>query len=269
VVGNNVLDMLNALGGIDNLVFTSANPSAANSGGRETTTLGGVSAMFTPVLRDGVMVQDTRFPTGINSATVINPDLVGEIRLIVSPVDAELGRGNGAVQISTRSGTNQFHGAGVWSIQNSATNANTWSNNRAGLPINYFNNNQLTGSVGGPIIKNKTFFYTLFDRNLNRQRANTYATVLTPCARNGVFRYFDNWNSGAVGTNLIRTGTPIRAVVDLAGNPVRPADDPNGGAYTGQLRYISVYGPLTFPASGPNADCSNGAVDSTKPWDSF
>src|SRR5262249_23651722 len=135
VVGNNVLDMLNVLGGLDNLVFTSANPSAANAFGREGTTLAGVSAQDTPVLRDGIMVQDTRYPTGINSATVINPDLVGEIRLIVAPVDAEFGRGNGAVQITTRSGTNQLHGAGVWSIQNSALNANSWSNNRSGIPI--------------------------------------------------------------------------------------------------------------------------------------
>src|SRR6185369_10210093 len=171
VVGNNVLDMLNALGGIDNLVFTSANPSAANSGGRETTTLGGVSAMFTPVLRDGVMVQDTRWPTGINSATVINPDLVGEIRLIVAPVDAELGRGNGAVQISTRSGTNQFHGAATWNIQNTGLNPNSWSNNRVQpkrIEPAWININQGTVAVGGPIIKNKTFFYALGDMNYNR-----------------------------------------------------------------------------------------------------
>jgi hypothetical protein len=80
IVGNNVLDMLNVLGGLDNLVFTSANPSAGNAFGRENTTLAGVSAGFTPVLRDGVMVQDTRWPTGINTASLINPDLVGDLR---------------------------------------------------------------------------------------------------------------------------------------------------------------------------------------------
>ena len=96
VVGNNVLDMLTVLGGLDNFVATNAPGQSAF--GRESATLAGVGAGFTPVLRDGVMVQDTRYPTGINSATVINPDLVGEVRLIVAPVDAELGRGNGAVQ---------------------------------------------------------------------------------------------------------------------------------------------------------------------------
>jgi hypothetical protein len=267
VVGNNVLDMLNVLGGLDNLVFTSANPSAANAFGREGTTLAGVSAQNTPVLRDGVMVQDTRYPTGINSATVINPDLVGEIRLIVAPVDVEFGRGNGAVQITTRSGTNQFHGAGVWSIQNSALNANSWSNNRSRVPINYFNNHQLTGSIGGPIIKNKTFFYALYDANINRQRANTYATVLTPCARNGVFRYFDNWNSGAIGQATIPAGNAVTTVVDAFGNPVAPTTNPNGTPYTGKLNYISVFGPVTFPSSGPNADCSNGTVNGS--WDQY
>src|SRR5262245_14115735 len=265
VVGNNVLDMLTVLGGLDNFVATTAPGQSAF--GREGATMAGVSAGFTPVLRDGVMVQDTRWPTGINSATVINPDLVGEIKLIVAPVDAELGRGNGAVQISTRSGTNQFHGAGVWNIQNTALNPNSWGNNRNGVPPNWNNNHQLTGSVGGPIIKNKTFFYALYDMNINRQRANTYVSVLTPCAKNGVFRYFDNWNNGAVGAATVTTGNPTTTVVNLDGSPKMPTVNPNGTPYTGKLNFISVYGPVTFPASGPNADCSNGTVSGS--WDPF
>jgi hypothetical protein len=46
--------------------------------------------------------------------------MIGEIKLILTPVDAEMGRGNGQVQITTRSGTNRFSGAAVWSIRNSA-----------------------------------------------------------------------------------------------------------------------------------------------------
>src|SRR5262249_19752699 len=92
VVGNNVLDMLSVLGGIDNMVLTSANPQASHAFGREGTTLAGITAQDTPVLRDGIMVNDVRWPTGINTNTVMNPDLVGEVRLIVAPVDAEFGR---------------------------------------------------------------------------------------------------------------------------------------------------------------------------------
>jgi hypothetical protein len=187
LIGNNVLDQLNVLGGLDNLVPTGANPSSANAFGREGTTLAGISAQDVPVLRDGIMVQDTRWPTGINTNTVINPDLVGEVRLIVAPVDAELGRGNGAVQITTRSGTNQFRGSAVWNIQNAILNSNTWAQNETHTPLNWLADNQGTISGGGPIIKNKTFFYSLWDMNFNRQRAYTSAAVLTPCAKDEIF----------------------------------------------------------------------------------
>src|SRR5215472_11978240 len=223
LIGNNVLDQLNVLGGLDNLVPTGANPSSANAFGREGTTLAGISAQNVPVLRDGIMVQDTRWPTGINTNTVINPDLVGEVRLIVSPVDAELGRGNGAVQISTRSGTNQFRGAAVWNIQNAFLNANTWAQNETHTPLNWLSQNQGTISAGGPIIKNKTFFYGLWDMYFNQQRAFTSASVLTPCAKNGIFRYFDGWNNGAFNATTVGGGpTPTIAVVDSLGNPVTP-----------------------------------------------
>src|SRR5438105_2077030 len=74
--------------------------------GGETTTFAGISAADVNVQRDGITVNDTRYPVGISSTTRINPDLVGEVRMVLTPVDAELGRGNGQVQILTRSGTN-------------------------------------------------------------------------------------------------------------------------------------------------------------------
>jgi len=261
VVGNNILDMLTLLGGLDNFVATSAPGQSAF--GREATTLAGVSAQAVPVIRDGIMVQDERYPTGINTATVMNQDLVGEIKLIVAPVDAELGRGNGAVQISTRSGTNTFHGAATWNVQNTALNPNSWTNNRAQpkrIEPSWANINQGTIAVGGPIVKNKTFFYALWDMNFNRQRNTTYAAVLTPCARNGIFRYFDGVNNGAFGAATVGGATPTTAVVDVNGNPVPPTP----GA---PLRYISVFGPVTFSGGTPNADCSNGT--NTGSWDSF
>jgi len=270
VVGNNVLDLLNLLGGLDNFVATGAPGQSAF--GREGTTLAGVSAQAVPVLRDGVMVQDQRWPTGINTATVINPDLVGEIKLIVSPVDAELGRGNGAIQIQSRAGTNQFHGAAVWNTQNTALNPNTWNNNndldpntRAWRPTapNWQNINQGTISAGGPIVKNKTFFFALWDMNFNRGRANTYAAVLTPCARNGVFRYFDGWNNGSFGTTTTMGATPTISVVDLLGNPVAPASNPNGTPYTGQLRHArQLHGDRDFAEHAELCENRDGESES-------
>jgi hypothetical protein len=269
MVGNNVLQLIGVLAGVENVT--------EGAFGREGTTFAGISAANITTVRDGIMVQDTRWPTGINSATVINPDLVGEVRLILAPVDAEIGRGNGTVQIQTRSGTNRYNGAAVWSFRNTALDPNSWSNNRnqtqvPGVPTNpdgtpsatvpnWSNTHQGTISYGGPIVRNKTFFYALYDFNNSVGRVSTNFQVLTPCARNGIFRYFPGWNSndalGAVtgGTN------PSRAVVDAVGNPVRPDTNPNGTPYTGNLSYFSVFGPIA--GTPTKADCSDLVNTST------
>ena len=130
----------------------------------------------------------------------LNPDLVGELRVIVAPVDAEMGRGNAQVQVLTRSGTNAFRGSAVWNVQNSALNSKTWQENSTGIPPSaqpgWFNTHQFTGSLGGPIKKNKTFFFVLWDQVLDWQRSTVVSPTLTPCARNGIFRFFDNVING-------------------------------------------------------------------------
>jgi hypothetical protein len=121
----------------------------------------------------------------------MNPDLVGEVRMILAPVDAETGRGNGQIQIQTRSGTNELHGAAVWSVRNTALDANSWQNNRTQPvlpPRNWSNFQQYTASAGGPIVKNKTFFFALWDGVVARTRSSVNSIVLTPCARQGIFR---------------------------------------------------------------------------------
>ncbi|PYS46368.1 MAG: hypothetical protein DMG13_30120 [Acidobacteria bacterium] len=96
---------------------------------------------------------------------------------------------------------------------------------------------------------------------LARERQTVNAVVLTPCARNGIFRYFDSWNNGNVNQSTVSSGAiPTIAVVDVNGNPLRPATNPDGSPYTGQLHYASVFGPLPAALPAANADCSNIAA---------
>src|SRR5688572_5138516 len=159
LVGGDVLDLLTLLPGYR---------AGAGVPGVNTDTFAGIQSSAINTVRDGLSVTDGRFQNGVFATTVVNPDMVGEIRLILTPVDAELGRGNGQVQITTRSGTNRFNGAAVWSVRNSGLDANTWDNNNdidpatgRWLPTvpDWENQHQFTVSYGGPIIKNKTFFY--------------------------------------------------------------------------------------------------------------
>ena len=263
VMGNDVLNQVRTLPGLNlsNDLVLQANDSK----------LAGVSAANVNIQRDGVDASAAgRWPAGIQSATIINPDLVGEIRMILSPVDAELGRGNAQIQVQTRSGTNKFRGAAVWNIRNSAFDPNTWANNRiqpAPATRDWTNLNQYTVSAGGPIIKNRTFFFALWDGLLPATRTNVNAIVLTPCARNGIFRYYDNWsNANALAPVNPSVQTPTRPVVDQLGNPLPPTTNPNGTPHNGILRYASVFGPLLNTPTRP--DCSDAAVDTTAaPWD--
>ena len=116
--------------------------------------------------------------------------MVGEFKLILTPVDAELGRGAGQVQVMTKSGGNEFHGSGVWSNINTAMDAKEWNDNRTGAVPMWKNVNQYTLSAGGPIIKNKTFFFASWDQNIARKRESVRSNVLTTCARKGIYRCF-------------------------------------------------------------------------------
>src|SRR4030095_2727798 len=109
--------------------------------------------------RDGLSVTDTRNNV-LSGTTTMNPDLIGEVRVILSPVDAELGSRNGQVQVLTRAGPNQFKGSAVLNVRNTALSSNTWLNNSnrdsqtgkwSPTPIDWRNTNQYTVSAGGPI----------------------------------------------------------------------------------------------------------------------
>jgi hypothetical protein len=258
-VTNNVLDLYRLTPGI-RIDDTGNSGSVSGLGG-----LGTVN-----ITRDGVdNVGAARFGASLNGATYMSPDLIGEVRFVVAPVDAEMGRGNGQFQFMTRSGGNEYHGTGVWTVRNTALDANTWANNRAVDPKtgawkptqpNWYNNHQLTASLGGPIIKNKTFFFALWDSALMNGRTLQNPVVLTPCARRGIFRYFDTWNNGNYFQQTQATGTtPTIAVVDGVGNPATPAANPNGSAFTGSLHYASVFGTVLNPGA-VNSDCSNVQV---------
>jgi hypothetical protein len=262
LIGGDVLDLVSVLPGFR---------AGAGVPGVNTDTFAGIASSAINTVRDGLSVSDGRFQNGVFGTTVLNPDMVGEVRLILTPVDAEMGRGNGQVQITTRSGTNRFNGAAVWSVRNSGLDANTWANNNDIDPAtglwsptkpNWENQHQITLSYGGPIVRNKTFFYGLFDRNYVRTRAIVNGTVLTDTARQGIFRYFDGWTPQNADAT---PGATARPSVDFQGNPLSAAQDPL--LYRGRgLVCFSVFGnqkvnPETFQMTPfTQADCPGGTA---------
>jgi hypothetical protein len=273
---NNILDLLDILPG-----FEFGPPGFGGVGSTET--VAGLSMNTVNMTRDGLTLSDFRYDPQtwgrqVMSPTSINPDLVGEIRLILTPVDAEIGRGNGQIQVQTRSGTNRFTGTATWGVRNSALNANTWSNNlntTNGVwdptPLDWINSHQYSVSLGGPIIRNKTFFFALWDQQITRSRELQSPTVLTDTARLGIFRYWEGWNptnylAGEEGLNFpVAPATATVRSVNDAGLPVAPTRWPDGTPYTGSLRCFSTFGNMRLDAQGglvpfTNADCQFGSV---------
>jgi len=160
---------------------------------------GGLPGSMTMTTRDGIPVNNGRSTPGsalIFTTTFASPDLIEQVRIIVSPADAELGRGSGQVQLQTRSGTNEFRGALFWTNRNAVWDASTSSNNFRGVPKNYINRNQFGGRIGGPVFKNKTFFFFLYEGQRRLEKQSVVTTVLTDPARQGTFRYFTGRQNG-------------------------------------------------------------------------
>jgi hypothetical protein len=126
------------------------------------------------------------FRNGGNQAP--NPDAVGEFRLLTSNFDAEFGRLSGAViNVVTKSGTNQFHGALFEFLRNNDLNARNFFQ----PSVTPLHQNQFGATTGGPVIRNKTFFFASY-QGLRIRTAAFINSGITPTTaeRQGDFSSF-------------------------------------------------------------------------------
>ncbi len=116
------------------------------------------------------------------------PDALQEFRIQTRTYSAEFGTSAGAVvNASIKSGTNQFHGD-LWEfLRNSDLDANSYFNNQGGVPRGHFSQNQYGATIGGPIVRNRTFFFGDFQFFTSRKATTQLSTVPTPLMKQGNF----------------------------------------------------------------------------------
>ena len=146
---------------------------------------------------DGIDANESSVNNPTNNVYRLNPDNVEEYKVTTSNASAEEGRNSGAsVSVATRSGTNKFHGTLFHFFRNTALNANEFFSNSLGTAKPDIKMNQYGISLGGPIRKNKTFFYFSYQGqqiNISQPVDQVYGnvpTIYTDSARKGIFRYF-------------------------------------------------------------------------------
>ena len=144
---------------------------------------------------DGIDTQDN---LNRASSTLIDLPLVPmaaenvqEFRVVTGLASAEFSRGGAQVTAVTRSGSNDLHGSLFHFHRNTVLNANDFFNNATGVERPPLIRNQFGGRLGGPIVKDRTFFYFGYQQTREARSIAVNRTVYTPQARAGVFRYLD------------------------------------------------------------------------------
>lgn len=149
---------------------------------------------------DGVDINDQQIETTVAGQPVTNPlntpvlrlnsEAIEEFRVNTLNANADQGRSSAAqVNLVTKTGTNHFHGAAFESNRNTAFTANDFFNNRSKLPRPKLIRNTFGGAIGGPIMKNKVFFFYSYEgrRDLSQTPAPV-RTVPLPTMGQGIFR---------------------------------------------------------------------------------
>ncbi|MGO9169134.1 MAG: TonB-dependent receptor plug domain-containing protein, partial [Candidatus Sulfotelmatobacter sp.] len=165
-----------------------------------------------------------------------NPDAVAEFRILTSDYTAEYGRnGGGVISVVTKSGANQIHGSLFEFIRNRDFDANDYFNIQQGLPRLDLKRNQFGATLGGPIVKNKAFFFLAYQGQRQVQAIPVIdSPVYTPQELQGDF------------SNASTGGPPDPGVVAfLTANPYFAAST-NGGAANAQIN------PATFDPVAQN-----------------
>lgn len=211
------LGLESGTGGRNPLIFVRLQPgvaTGANTGGGSHVN-GARDRAFNYTL-DGIDTNESSAGGSEFSPLRTNPDSLQEFRVITSNQTSEYGRNSGAqVALVTKSGTNQFHGNLFYFHRNSALAANEWENNLNGVGKPPLRQHQYGGDVGGPIFKNKTFFFFNYQGQRQVSPFTRTRTVYTSTAKQGIFRYLVGGRNNPAES--------AGAVVDASGNPLFPA----------------------------------------------
>jgi hypothetical protein len=166
-------------------------PGGMDSGG----TVAGARSDQNTITLDGVDISDSII--GGQGAPAIEDqplgvDNVQEFRTGVTNSGVTFDRSaGGQTTLISRSGSNAFHGDAYWFHQNDELNANTWDNNSVGIPRPESKDNRVGLSVGGPIIKDKTFFYSNYEIHRFPQISSFTDTVPTASLKAGMLTFND------------------------------------------------------------------------------
>ena len=211
------------IGARDPLDLAALQPGVAVTGSNtRTASISGLRGSATNVTQDGINAMDNYVKTDALFA-LSSPSLnsTGEISITTGTTSSDAGRGVAQVRVTTKGGTNDFHGEVFYLIRNDWLEANSFFNNLAGTPRPRENQHYFGFAMGGPMYApkfgeggrrvwdghDKAFWFFSYEGFRETFAATRNRTVLTPEARQGLFRY-NGANGQVQSINLLTIGNP-------------------------------------------------------------
>jgi hypothetical protein len=202
--GRNPIELIRLQAGVPGILNRTA---TAINGGRPT---------WTQVTQDGINIQDNFIRTNALDFVPNRPtaDTVGELTITMAVQGADAAGGATAVRLITPSGTNRFRGNVFGFNRLGRRGANSFFNERSGVPKPALSRNQFGGTLGGPVVRNRLFFYSYYEGF--RQRSQATQNNVIPAHDDflqGVFRYVGSDGQVRAANVLQLSGLPLDPVV--------------------------------------------------------
>ena len=222
------------------LVVTSGNVSEDDPSGRGAgVAMNGLRSQSTNILLDGVANND-EFLAGVGQTVPL--DSVQEIGIITNNFTAEYGRASaGVINVTTKSGSNDFHGTAYEFLRASDLASNTFENNALAVGKPHYTRNQFGYSVGGPIKKNKLFFFNSTEWTRVRSASSITAILPDPAliaaASPATQAIFSAYGKIPSNTNILTKLSRNQLIAD-GGDPC------SGGAAGGGCKSYNANAPM-------------------------
>ena len=219
------------LNGLDFSALTLYVPGSVSTAGTGGTTSIERSTQYTDTVNvNGNRAQSNNFTLdGIDINETFNnlisyspaPESLQEVKVLTANSPADYGNVNGGGVIAIlKSGTDRFHGSAYGYVQDYRLNANSYSNNQSGTAINPFSQAQFGGTFGGPIKKDKLFFFVDYLGSRYHKGGVSHASLFTQAMRNGDFSALLSTANGNTPTQLYDSENGFKPFVGDVGIPI-------------------------------------------------
>lgn len=253
--GRNPLSLVALVPGVVPQGQSQQNAAGTNNSAYGNFQIGGGTANQSAWILDGVSMV---VPFGHAVELLPSQELIQEFKVQTNDLPPELGQfSGGVVNMTSKAGSNEFHGEGYEFLRNKLLNANNFFNNENNVPVGAFTQNQFGATFGGPVVHNKTFFFLNYEGFRLREGQPLLLSVPTPAERGGDFTTLGVpiYNPFTTVPDPAHPGQYIRQQAQCNGvlNVICPSQiDPTAA------KLLSMWGLPNVPAAG-NSDVNNWA----------